>query len=100
MELNKKYKVKNKEGIMTIMPIEIIKQDIGSVNYSLGDFKKLRVEFYEDDYISLYSHLDNKDSIIYFIEMPNLIGVTPTTYKCKIVESEVKEYDFYRIEYE
>lgn len=100
MELNKNYTVKNKAGIMTIMPIEIIKQDIGNADYSLGDFKKLRVEFYEDDYMSLYSHNDNKDRIIYFIEIPNFVGMKPTTYKCKIVESEVKEYDFYRIEYE
>lgn len=100
MELNKKYTVKNKEGIMTIMPIEKIEQDIGNANYSLGDFKTLRIEFYEDDYISLYAHYENKDGIIYFIDVPNFVGMKPITYKCKIVESEVKEYDFTRIEYD
>lgn len=97
MELNKEYTVKNKEGIMTIRPIEIIKKNIGNATGSLGDFKTLRVEFYKEGYISLYSHYDNKRKI-YFIEIPTFDGEEPCVYNCEIVEAEVKEYDFNRIE--
>lgn len=38
------------------MLFAIIEDDIGNADYSLGDFKGLRVEFYENNYMSLYSH--------------------------------------------
>lgn len=99
MELNKKYTVKNKAGIMTIMPIEIINKDIGNADFSLGNFKGLRIEFYKEDYISIYSQYENPDRIIYFIERPQFDGDNYLTYKCKIVESEIPEHNFNRIEW-
>lgn len=97
MEIDKIIRVKNKSGIMSLKIIEQINQDIGNQIGSIGDFKNIRIEFYNHNYFSIYTSQRAKE--IYFISPPDYIGIA-RVYKCEIVESEQPEYDFVRIEQE
>lgn len=94
-------KVKNYLGIMTIQICEEIKQtkDVNIMNGygNLGQFNELRVEFYEEGYITLYS----KELIntIYLI-IPPFNYDKLKVFKCKIIQTEQKAYDLNRIEVE
>lgn len=94
-------KVKNYLGIMTIQICEEIKQtkDVNIMNGSgnLGSFIELRVEFYEEGYITLYSKELNDN--IYLI-IPPFNYDKLKVFKCKIIQTEQKEYDLNRIEVE
>ena len=48
MEIGDIKKVRNSAGIFTMKLIEIINNDIGNTYGSLGEFKKLRIEFYKE----------------------------------------------------
>lgn len=93
--------VKNKLGIMTIEIDEELLQskdyNIMNTNEQLGSFKNLRVEFYEEGYITLYSKELN--DIIYLI-IPPFNYDKLKVFKCKIIQTEQKEYDLNRIEVE
>lgn len=98
MEIGKEIKVKNKVGIMKIMPIKEIVQttDRNICNIGIGQFENLRVEFYNDGkVISLYSN--EMDKNIYFIEVPNLFD-NLKVYECEIIGGEQPEYELERIE--
>ena len=68
--------------------------NIMNTNDQLGKFNNLRVEFYKEGYLTLYSN-----------ELGNLI-LPPFNYeelkvfRCRILETEQKEYDLNRIEIE
>ena len=66
MEIGDIKKVENKLGIFTIKLIEIINKAIGNLDGALGEFKNLRVEFYKDDWMSLFDQTNTK--YIYFLE--------------------------------
>ena len=94
-------KVKNYLGIMTIQICEEIKQtkDVNIMNSygNLGQFNELRVEFYEEGYITLYS----KELIntIYLI-IPPFNYDKLKVFKCKVIQTEQKAYNLNRIEVE
>ena len=98
MEIGDIKKVKNKIGIFTIKLIEIINKNIGNSDGALGEFKNLRVEFYEDNWISLYDQENPK--YIYFVEVPTWNDYKPETYKFEILKDEVPKTDFKRLEAE
>ena len=60
MKIGDIKKVENKLGIFTIKLIEIINKDIGNLDGALGEFKNLRVEFYKDDWMSLFDQANAK----------------------------------------
>lgn len=91
-------KVKNSAGIFTMKLIKIIDNDIGNSYYSLGEFKKLRIEFYREEWISIFDQDDSR--YIYFTEIPKWDKYEPKTYKFEILEAEVPEADFVRLEAE
>ncbi len=76
--------------------IEIINQDIGNTDNSLGEFKKLRIEFYNEDYLSIFDQYNPK--YIYFVSIPQWNHFEPETYKFEIIQEEVPEADFVRLE--
>lgn len=91
-------KVKNSAGIFTIELVKIIEKDIGIPTYSLGRFEQLRIEFYEEEWLSIF---DQKNpEYIYFTEIPQWNRFEPKTYKFKIVQAETSEADFVRLEAE
>lgn len=98
MEIGDIKKVENKIGIFTIKLIEIINKNIGNSDGALGEFKNLRVEFYEDNWISLYDQENPK--YIYFVEVPTWNDYKPETYKFEILKDEVPKADFKRLEAE
>ena len=65
MKIGDIKKVENRIGIFTIKLIEIINKDIGNLDGALGEFKNLRVEFYKDDWMSLFDQDNPK--YIYFV---------------------------------
>ena len=67
MEIGDIKKVRNSAGIFTMKLIEIINNDIGNTYGSLGEFKKLRIEFYKEEWISIYDQ--NNPKYIYFTEI-------------------------------
>ena len=81
-----------------ITKIEIINKDIGTLDGALGEFKKLRVEFYKDDWMSLFDQDNPK--YIYFVEIPQWNNYKPLTYKFEILQDEVPKADFVRLEAE
>lgn len=98
MKIGDIKKVENKLRIFTIKLIEIINKDIGSLYGALGEFKNLRVEFYEDNWISLFDQANAK--YIYFVEIPQSNNYKPLTYKFEILQDEVPKADFIRLEAE
>lgn len=98
MEIGDIKKVENKIGIFTIKLIEIINKDIGNLDGALGEFKNLRVEFYKDDWMSLFDQANAK--YIYFVEIPQWNNYKPLTYKFEILQDEVPKADFVRLEAE
>lgn len=98
MEIGDIKKVENKIGIFTIKLIEIINKNIGNSDGALGEFKNLIVEFYEDNWISLYDQENPK--YIYFVEVPTWNDYKPETYKFEILKDEVPKADFKRLEAE
>ena len=98
MEIGDIKKVENKIGIFTIKLIEIINKNIGNSDGALGEFKNLRVEFYEDNWISLFDQANAK--YIYFVEIPQWNNYKPLTYKFEILQDEVPKADFVRLEAE
>ncbi len=98
MKIGDIKKVKNSTGIFTMKLIDIIENDIGCSLYSLGEFKKLRIEFYREEWLSIYDQ--SREKIIYFVEIPQWDKYKPLTYKFEILESEVPEADFIRLEAE
>lgn len=110
MEIGDIKKVRNSAGIFTMKLIEIINDDIsvfsseksvrliGNTYGSLGEFKKLRIEFYKEEWISIYDQ--NNPKYIYFTEIPQGDKFKPKTYKFEILEDEVPEADFIRLEAE
>lgn len=99
MEIGDIKKVKNKLGIFTIKLVEVIYDNIGNLDGALGKFEDLRVEFYKDNWISLYDQEEPK--YIYFVEVPMWDNYKPETYKFKIISDEEPiEADFIRLEAE
>lgn len=98
MEIGDIKKVKNSLGIFTMELVEVIHENIGNLDGALGGFENLRVEFYENNWISLYDQEDPK--YIYFIEVPMWNNYKPETYKFKIIEDEKPAADFIRLEAE
>ena len=98
MKIGDIKKVENKLGIFTIKLIEIINKDIGNLDGALGEFKNLRVEFYKDDWMSLFDQANAK--YIYFVEIPQCNNYKPLTYKFEILQDEVPKADFVRLEAE
>lgn len=98
MKIGDIKKVENKLGIFTIKLIEIINKDISSSYGALGEFKKLRVEFYKDNWMSLFDPYNAK--YIYFVEIPQWNNYKPLTYKFEILQDEVPKADFIRLEAE
>ena len=98
MKIGDIKKVENKIGIFTIKLIEIINKDIGNLDGALGEFKNLRVEFYKDDWMSLFDQANAK--YIYFVEIPQWNNYKPLTYKLEILQDEVPKADFVRLEAE
>lgn len=96
MEIGDIKKVKNSAGIFTMKLIEIINDDIGNAYGSLGEFKKLRIEFYKEEWLSIYDQHNPK--YIYFTEIPQWDEFEAKTYKFEILEDEVPEADFTRLE--
>ncbi len=91
-------KVKNAAGILTMKLVEVIDNDIGQSYYSLGEFKKLRIEFYREEWVSIFDQ--NNPKYIYFTKIPKWDKYEPKTYKFEILEAEVPEADFIRLEAE
>lgn len=93
--------VKNNLGIMTIKIDEELLQskdyNIMNNNEQLGSFKNLRIEFYEEGYLTLYSN--ELGTLIYLI-IPPFNYEELKVFRCKILSSEQKEYDLNRIEIE
>ena len=98
MEVGDIKKVKNKLGIFTMKLVEVIHGNIGNSNDVLGRFEKLRVEFYKDNWISLYDQ--KKPKYIYFLEVPILSNYKPEIYKFEVIEDEKPDVDFIRLEAE
>ena len=98
MKIGDIKKVENKLGIFTIKLIEIINKDISSSYGALGEFKTLRVEFYKDNWMSLFDQDNAK--YIYFVEIPQWNNYKPLTYKFEILQDEVPKADFIRLEAE
>jgi hypothetical protein len=98
MEIGDIKKVKNKLGIFTIKLVEVIYDNIGNLDGALGKFENLRVEFYKDNWISLYDQ--EEPEYIYFVEVPIWDDYKPETYKFKIIRDEEPEADFIRLEAE
>lgn len=98
MEIGDIKKVENKIGIFTIKLIEIINKNIGNSDGALGEFKNLRVEFYKDDWMSLFDQANAK--YIYFVKIPQWNNYKPLTYKFEILQDEVPKADFVRLEAE
>lgn len=98
MEIGDIKKVRNSTGIFIMKLIEIINNDIGKTCGSLGEFKKLRIEFYKEGWISIYDQ--NNPKYIYFTEIPQWDKFKPKTYKFEILKDEVPEADFNRLEAE
>ena len=101
MEVGDILTVKNYLGVMTIQIYEEILQskrnNIMNANDQLGSFNSLRVEFYKEGYLTLYS--SELEKIIYLIVLPfndNELKV----FRCRIITTEQKEYDLNRIEIE
>ena len=90
--------VENRLGIFTMKLVEIINKDIGNLDGTLGEFKKLRVEFYEDNWVSLFDQCDTR--YIYFVEIPQWNNYKPLTYKFEILQDEIPKSDFKRLESE
>lgn len=78
--------------------VDVIHGNTGNLDGALGKFENLRVEFYEDNWISLYDQGNPK--YIYFIEVPIWDDYKPETYKFKIIEDEKPDADFIRLEAE
>lgn len=101
MEIKQILTIKNKLGIMQIQIKEIIPQtkDSSILNQigNLGSFESLRLEFYEEGFITVYSR--EYKNIIYLIQPPFDFGVLKV-YKCEILETEKPEFDLTRIEVE
>lgn len=99
MKVGDELRVKNSLGYMKIKILENIEQthnkQIGNEYGTLGDFKKLRVEFYKEGYITLYSSERAKE--IYLI-IPSFDYNDLKVYKCEILHDEKPEYDLNRIE--
>lgn len=93
--------VKNNLGIMTIKIDEELLQskdyNIMNTNEQLGSFKNLRIEFYKEGYLTLYSN--ELGTLIYLI-IPPFNYEELKVFRCKILSSEQKEYDLNRIEIE
>lgn len=98
MEIGDIKKVKNAAGILTMKLVEVIDNDIGQSYYSLGEFKKLRIEFYREEWVSIFDQ--NNPKYIYFTEIPKWNEYEPKTYKFEILKAEVPEADFVRLEAE
>lgn len=98
MKIGDIKKVENRLGIFTIKLVEVIHENIGDVDGALGKFDNLRVEFYEDNWISLYDQA--KPKYIYFVEVPIWNNYKPETYKFEILQDEVPKADFIRLEAE
>lgn len=98
MKIGDIKKVENKLGIFTIELVEIINENISNLDGALGEFKNLRVEFYEDNWISLYDQ--ENPEYIYFVEVPQWNNYKPLTYKFEILQDEVPKADFIRLEAE
>lgn len=96
MEIGDIKRVKNSAGIFTMKLVEIINNDIGNAFYSLGEFKKLRIEFYKEEYLSIFDQ--NNPKYIYFVSIPQWNNFEPETYKFEIIQEEVPEADFVRLE--
>lgn len=96
MEIGDIKKVKNPSGIFTMKLVSIIEGDIGCTLYSLGEFKELRIEFYAEGWLSIFDQMNNK--YIYFVEIPQYNDFEPKTYKFEILQAEVPEADFIRLE--
>lgn len=101
MEIGDILKVKNYFGIMTIKIEEELIQskdyNIMNTNDQLGEFKNLRIEFYKEGYLTLYSN--ELGRLIYLI-LPPFNYEELKVYRCRILETEQKEYDLNRIEIE
>ena len=101
MNINQILTIKNKLGIMQIQIKEIIPQtkDSSILNQigNLGSFESLRLEFYEEGFITVYSR--EYKNIIYLIQPPFDFGILKV-YKCEILETEKPEFDLIRIEVE
>ena len=99
MKVGDELRVKNSLGYMKIKILEEIEQtknkQIGNENGSLGKFERLRVEFYKEGYITLYSGERRKE--IYLI-IPPFDYNDLQVYKCEILHDEKPEYDLNRIE--
>lgn len=99
MKIGDILKVRNYLGIMTIKIDEELIQskdyNIMNANDQLGKFNNLRVEFYEEGYITLYSN--ELGSLIYLI-LPPFNYEELKVFRCRIIETEQKEYDLNRIE--
>lgn len=98
MEVGDIKKVKNKLGIFTMELVEVIHENIGNLDGALGKFEVLRVEFYKDNWISLYDQENPK--YIYFVEVPMWSNYKPEIYKFEIIEDEKPDADFIRLEAE
>ena len=98
MKIGDIKKVKNKLGIFTMKLVDVIHENIGNQNDVLERFEKLRVEFYEDNWISLYDQ--EKPKYIYFLEVPIWNNYKPEIYKFEIIEDEKPDADFIRLEAE
>ena len=98
MKIGDIKKVENKLGIFTIKLIEIINKDIANLDVAVREYKNIRVEFYKDDWISLFDQANAK--YIYFVEIPQWNNYKPLTYKFEILQDEVPKADFVRLEAE
>lgn len=100
MEIGKEYLVNNPLGYMKIKILKEIKQtkniNIQNEDGNLGKFNKLRLEFYEGGFITVYSsELENK---IYLIQTPFEYNYNIKVYECEIIHTEMPRYDFERID--
>lgn len=98
MKIGDIKKVENKLGIFTIELVEIINENISNLDGALGEFKNLRVEFYKDNWISLYDQ--ENPEYIYFVEVPIWDNYKPETYRFRIIKDEEPRADFIRLEAE
>lgn len=96
MKIGDIKKVKNSAGVFTMELVEIIEEDIGKAYNSLGKFEQLRIEFYKEEWLSIFDQKNTE--YIYFIEIPQWDNFEPKVYKFKILQAEVPEADFIRLE--
>lgn len=89
------FKVSNNAGVFTVKILNKIQKDIGLPYNSLGEFKKLRIEFY-DGWISIFDQ--NNEKYIYFSSIPQYNQDEALTYKCEIIQEEVQIADLIRYE--